>query len=114
MGLKKALSSRFYYYQWLFSTRNLRHGVPQYKILSIQKTIDETATILAYDLAKINYWGIDIANINIEYIWFMKKATNKIAIAGRHVNEAEKQESFDIPQEFLESYTKSTILEITA
>lgn len=301
MGLKKALSSRFYYYQWLFSTRNLRRGVPQYKVLSIQKTIEEitthkksvsrfgdgefrlifpehylefqenseeireklsqvlrfdlenhmvclpeqldsvaafdiptkywwkkfinkygirlspfldknkiygnsfitrfylgyedksekrnreivrslkkiwenkevliiegrysrlgvgndlfdnvhslqrilcpeknafthydkiyhtakeygkdklilialgpTATILAYDLAKIKYWGIDIGHIDIEYMWFLKKATDKIAIAGRHVNEAESQESFDIPQEFLESYTKSTILEITA
>ena len=71
-----------------------------------------TATILAYDLAKDNYWTIDIGHIDIEYIWFLKKATEKIAIEGRHVNEAEKQESFDIPEEFARSYQESIILEI--
>lgn len=72
-----------------------------------------TATILAYDLARVNYWALDVGHIDIEYMWFLKGATEKIAIEGRHVNEAEKQESFDIPKEFLEEYNNSIILEIT-
>ncbi len=55
---------------------------------------------------------IDIGHIDIEYIWFLKKATEKIPIEGRHVNEAEKQESFDIPEELAQSYQESIILEI--
>ncbi|MCF2221921.1 GT-D fold domain-containing protein [Chryseobacterium sp. PS-8] len=55
---------------------------------------------------------MDIGHIDIEYIWFLKKATEKIAIEGRHVNEAEKQESFDIPEEFARSYQESIILEV--
>lgn len=75
-------------------------------------SLGPTATILAYDLAKLNYWALDVGHIDIEYMWFLKKATEKIAIEGRHVNEAESQKSFDIPEEFAQSYQESIILEI--
>lgn len=78
----------------------------------ILAALGPSATILAYDLAKDNYWAIDIGHIDIEYIWFLRKATEKIAIEGRHVNEAESQKSFDIPEEFARSYQESIILEI--
>lgn len=47
-----------------------------------------TATILAYDLAQIGYQALDIGHIDIEYEWYLRKATRKIAIPGKYVNEA--------------------------
>lgn len=95
-------------YDAIFESAKI-HG--KEKIILI--ALGPTATILAYDLAKINYWAIDIGHIDIEYMWFLQGATQKIAIEGRHVNEAEKQETFQIPDEFLGTYTGSIILEIT-
>lgn len=46
-----------------------------------------TATVLAYDLAKIGYQAIDIGHIDIEYEWFRMKATEKCAIPNKAVNE---------------------------
>ncbi|WP_185151756.1 GT-D fold domain-containing glycosyltransferase [Chryseobacterium sp. SN22] len=79
----------------------------------ILAALGPSATILAYDLAKLNYWAVDIGHIDIEYIWFLRKATEKISIEGRHVNEAEIQKSFELPIEFAEVYQQSIILNIT-
>lgn len=47
-----------------------------------------TATILAYDLAQVGYQALDIGHVDIEYEWYLRKATKKIAIPGKYVNEA--------------------------
>ena len=47
-----------------------------------------TATVLAYDLAKEGIWAIDIGHIDIEYEWYLRNATEKVAIEGKFVNEA--------------------------
>lgn len=47
-----------------------------------------TATVLAYDLAKAGLWAIDIGHIDVEYEWFLRGATEKIALNGKFVNEA--------------------------
>lgn len=47
-----------------------------------------TATVMAYDLAKDGYWAIDIGHIDVEYEWFLRGATKKVAIEGKFVNEA--------------------------
>lgn len=31
-----------------------------------------TATVLAYDLAKLGYWALDIGHLDLEYEWFLK------------------------------------------
>lgn len=46
-----------------------------------------TATVLAYDLHKLGYWAIDIGHIDIEYEWFLRGTTKKIAIPNKYVNE---------------------------
>ena len=46
-----------------------------------------TATVLAYDLSKLHVQALDIGHIDIEYEWFLRKASAKVAIAGKHVNE---------------------------
>lgn len=47
-----------------------------------------TATILAYDLAKLGYWAIDIDHLDIEYEWFKMGAIDKVVINGKFTNEA--------------------------
>ncbi len=49
-----------------------------------------TATVLAYDLAKVGYRALDLGHIDVEYTWFLMKAKNKVAIEGKYVNEAKK------------------------
>jgi glycosyltransferase family protein len=46
-----------------------------------------TSTVLAYDLFKLGYQVIDIGHIDIEYEWFLRKATKKIQIRNKYVNE---------------------------
>ena len=47
-----------------------------------------TATVMACELCRKGYWAIDIGHIDIEYEWFLRKATEKIAIPGKYTNEA--------------------------
>lgn len=46
-----------------------------------------TATVLAFDLAKVGFWAIDIGHIDIEYEWFLQGAKEKVPIRGKYVNE---------------------------
>lgn len=46
-----------------------------------------TVTVLAYDLAQIGFWVIDIGHIDIEYEWYLRKTNDKIKIEGKYVNE---------------------------
>lgn len=48
-----------------------------------------SATVLAYDLAKLGYWAIDLGHLDIEYEWFKIGATNQHqAIPNKFTNEA--------------------------
>lgn len=49
--------------------------------------LGQTATALAYDLYQRGCWVMDIGHIDIEYEWYLKKATKKVAIKGKYVNE---------------------------
>lgn len=46
-----------------------------------------TATVLSYDLYKAGYHTIDIGHVDIEYEWFLRKATKKIKIEHKYVTE---------------------------
>ena len=46
-----------------------------------------TATVLAYDLAKIRYWAIDIGHIDIEYEAFINKSEQLIPVEGKYAND---------------------------
>lgn len=50
--------------------------------------LGQTATVLSYDLCKLGYQAIDIGHIDIEYEWFLMKATKKVKIENKYVNEA--------------------------
>ena len=49
-----------------------------------------TATVLAYDLSENGFQAIDIGHIDIEYEWFRRGATQKVAIENKYTNEADK------------------------
>lgn len=46
-----------------------------------------TATVLAYDLSQLGLRALDIGHVDIEYEWFLQKASKKVAIPGKYVNE---------------------------
>ncbi len=46
-----------------------------------------TATVLAYDLAKLGYQAVDIGHLDIEYEWYLNADTNKGAVNGKYTNE---------------------------
>lgn len=47
-----------------------------------------TATVLAYDLAKIGYQAVDIGHVDVEYEWMNMNAAEKVPIPSKYVNEA--------------------------
>lgn len=69
-----------------------------------------TATVLAYDLAKLGYQAIDIGHVDIEYEWMLRKAKSKIPIPGKYTNES-KSLKF-IEAELDSNYAQSIIGQI--
>ena len=84
----------------------IHHGERKLILLALGMT----ATVLAYDLAKVGLWAIDIGHIDIEYEWYLRGAKTKIAIPGKYVNEVRegKNVSDDVP----DSYLKEVIMRI--
>ncbi len=48
-----------------------------------------TATVLAYDICRLGIQAIDLGQIDNEYEWFLKKATQRSGIEGKAVSELE-------------------------
>ena len=46
------------------------------------------ATVLAYYIAKSGLRALDFRHIDIEYQWFLKGSTTKVAVKGKVVTEA--------------------------
>ena len=53
----------------------------------VMLALGPTATVLSYDLAKAGYQAVDIGHVDIEYEWFLRKATTKIKIEHKYVTE---------------------------
>ena len=71
-----------------------------------------TATILAYDLAKLGYQAIDLGHLDIEYEWFKMGAIDKVAINGKFTNEAEGGRLVKSNEE--KEYLQQIIFDITS
>lgn len=61
--------------------------IPHDKMVLI--ALGQTATVLAYDLAKLGYQAIDLGHIDVEYEWFLMQAEEKVALPNKFVNEVE-------------------------
>lgn len=79
----------------------------------IMLALGPTATVLAYDLYKMGYRAIDIGHVDIEYEWFLRKATKKIRIETKYVTEVKdgRENIQNIKDEKYESEIIAKILE---
>lgn len=71
-----------------------------------------TATILAHDLAKENYWALDLGHFDIEYIWYMMKATEKVAVGNKKSAEIVEDHNFNLSVQDQIEYDLSIICKI--
>ena len=62
--------------------------VELYKSELILMALGPTATVLASDFADLGMQALDIGHIDIEYEWYLRGTTEKIAIPGKYTNEA--------------------------
>lgn len=67
-----------------------------------------TATVLAYDLAKIKIQAIDLGHLDIQYEYFLKNAKGKVAIEGKYVNE--NMDGRNVSDEILDKAYENSIL----
>ena len=62
--------------------------LPKNKLILL--ALGPTATVLAYDMYKAGFRTIDIGHVDIEYEWFLRKATKKIKIENKYVTEVKE------------------------
>lgn len=72
-----------------------------------------TATVLAYDLAKLGYWAMDIGHIDIEYEWMRMGATERTLVKGKHVNELKEIGGTDVGICHDAKYVSEVVADIT-
>ena len=96
------------YYEMLDVIRN---NVSKDKLIILSYGM--CATVLAYDLAKLGYWAIDLGHLDIEYEWMRMGATENTPIKGKFTNEAgfEGRENIDECND--EEYQRQIIFDIT-
>lgn len=71
----------------------LLHALCEYensKLILI--SLGHTATVLAYDLAKLGYWAIDIGQLDYEYNCFLQKLDDKSVEFEIEINQRQKEE----------------------
>lgn len=66
-------------YEKIFQT--IRDNAKDKMVLIV---LGPTATVLAYDLAKCGIRALDIGNMDMEYEWFLRKASEKVKIEGKY------------------------------
>lgn len=65
---------------------SVRDHAPEGSLLII--ALGPTATIMAYDLAKIGYQALDLGHFDIQYECHLRGVSSKAPIPGKYVNEA--------------------------
>jgi len=73
-----------------------------------------TATVLCSDLCNAGFWAIDIGHIDVEYMWMLMGAKDRIAIKGRSVNESNNSEGYELDSELVTPYNNSIILDLSS
>ena len=70
-----------------------------------------TATVLAYDLARLGYWAVDLGHLDIEYEWLKLGVNEKVSIKGKYTNESKGGDVVDECKD--EQYLSQIICDIT-
>ncbi len=86
------------------------NGVSKDKLILL--SYGPTATVLAYDLAKLGYQAIDLGHLDIEYEWFRLGAKSNVAIKGKFTNEAKGGRVVEDVKD--KKYLEQIILDITS
>lgn len=86
----------------------LKYG--QDKLIII--ALGPTATVLAHDLAKVDFWALDLGHIDVEYMWHLMKVTEKVKLHGKKSAEVGEIKNIPIPDEFREEYVNSIVLDL--
>lgn len=89
----------------------IRNIVPKDKLIILSYGM--CATVLAYDLAKLGYWAIDLGHIDIEYEWMRMGAIKNTPIKGKFTNEAGLEGRENIEECNDEEYQRQIIYDIT-
>jgi len=98
--------SAFDKYEEIF---NYAKTLPKDKLVLI--SLGMTATALAFELAKLGFWAIDIGHIDIEYEWFLMKAELPAFISkNKYVQETGQKDIVDINDEKYNSQIIKKIL----
>lgn len=74
--------------------------------------LGQTASVLAHDLSDIGYQALDLGHIDVEYEWMLMKATQKIALPNKAVNEAAQNQVND-RQDLNREYVSQIIAQIS-
>lgn len=91
--------------------KNIRKYVKTLKPQIILISLGQTATVLTWRLRDLNIQVIDIGHLDVEYNWYLEKATTKTSVPGKWVNEASKPFIEFEDERKLEKY-KSEIINI--
>lgn len=54
-----------------------------------------SATVLAYELSSYGYHAVDIGHIDVEYEWFLQRATEKTPVKNKYIGEVENGTNVD-------------------
>ena len=71
-----------------------------------------TATVLAYRLHKAGFRALDIGHMDIEYEWCKMRASTKVPVKNKYVNEAGGEKVFDEDAADLKLYATQIIAEV--
>lgn len=81
--------------------------------LLILLALGPTATVLVYDITKKNkIQAVDIGHLDVEYQWYKMKATKKVSVPGRYIEESAQKFSQELPESILKRYRREIIEEI--
>lgn len=91
--------------------QSIQKYVPEGSLILI--ALGMTATVLAYDLSKLNrsYQALDVGHLDIEYEWYLRKSKSVVKIPGKAVNEAGCNKPIEniVNDEYIQSIVKQII-----
>ena len=71
-----------------------------------------TATVLALDFCNLGMQAMDVGHIDIEYMWYLTGAKERVAISGKYTNEAAGNKERIIPECTDQNYLNQIIAEV--
>ena len=73
------------------------------------------ATVMAYDLAKEDFWALDIGQLDVEYEWYLRQVTERCGIAYKTVSEVPNYDYIetDLDADYIKKYRSEIIEAVT-